>query len=170
MLALLAEEAVHGRVVADDDVVLHVGLGGAEAELDQGDLGILDLAGPAGGLLAALVKYNSVHELGVVDGTSDLLHHPDVPEVDVLGCCGVNDSEDTVDSNGGKDLRVLGYNLTTEAGGNGVDKGLAVGEVDGLGDILEDGLGALAGAEEGGGDLGGVDSLGGRSRAMTSGG
>ena len=38
VLALLPEQAVHGSVVGHDDVVLHVGLGRGQAELDQSDL------------------------------------------------------------------------------------------------------------------------------------
>ena len=63
MLTLLPQQTVHGGVITNDDVVLHVTLGGGEAELDEGDLGVLELGGASGGFLGSLVEDDSVDEL-----------------------------------------------------------------------------------------------------------
>mmetsp|Transcript_30154 Transcript_30154/g.88179 ORF Transcript_30154/g.88179 Transcript_30154/m.88179 type:complete len:417 (+) Transcript_30154:3697-4947(+) len=129
VLALVAEDAVHGGVVGNDDVVVHVGLGGREAELEEGDLGVGNLRRPAGGLGAALGEDEAVDQLGVVDGPAHLLDHPDVAQVDVGRRRGVvpEQAEDGVDGDGGQEVGVLRHDLGGEAGVDGRDEGGAVG-------------------------------------------
>jgi hypothetical protein len=61
----------------------NVGLGRGEAELDQGNLGLLHTLGTASRVRKALVKHNALHELRVFDGAAQLLDNLDVLHVDV---------------------------------------------------------------------------------------
>ena len=167
VLALVAEDAVHGGVVGNDDVVVHVGLGRREAELDQGNLGLADLGGPPGALGAALGEDEAVDQLGIVDGAAHLLDHADVAQVDVGGRRGVvpKEAQDGIDGDGGQQIRVLRHDLGREAGVDGINEGIAVGQVDGAGHVAHGRGGNVGGLHEGGGDGRGVNALGQQRRA-----
>mmetsp|Transcript_37990 Transcript_37990/g.82658 ORF Transcript_37990/g.82658 Transcript_37990/m.82658 type:complete len:307 (+) Transcript_37990:263-1183(+) len=83
VLPLVAENTVHGGIVTNHDIVVHVGLGRRQAELNEGNLGIGNLGRSAGALGAALVENKSVYQLGIINRTSHLLDHAYVPKVDV---------------------------------------------------------------------------------------
>lgn len=65
----------------------HIGLGGAQLELDQTDLGPLHPDRAAGALEHRLGENQAVDELAVLEGSSDLLDYPDVLQVHVI--CGL---------------------------------------------------------------------------------
>mmetsp|Transcript_2008 Transcript_2008/g.2991 ORF Transcript_2008/g.2991 Transcript_2008/m.2991 type:complete len:236 (+) Transcript_2008:430-1137(+) len=111
VLLLLLEDAVHGSVVIDHHVVLQVGLGGGQAELDQTNLSLF-LTGGATGEVGHLVvgEAQSVDELGIVDSAAKLHGNLDVVQVDV-GVGLVNDLKHSVHSHRGQDVGVLGHNL-----------------------------------------------------------
>lgn len=167
VLALVAKDAVHGGVVGNDDVVVHVGLGGREAELNQGNLGLGDLGGSPGALGAALGKDQTVDQFGIVDGSAHLLDHANVAQVDVGGRRGIvaEEAEDGIDGDGGEEVGVLRHDLGGEAGVDGRDEGVAVGQVDGAGHVAHGRGGEVGGLHEGRGDGRGVDALGQQGRA-----
>lgn len=161
ILALVPQNAIHGGIIGDDNVVVHVGLGRREAELDHGNFGIGDLGGSPGGLGGALLEDEAVHELGVVNGPADLFDHADVPQVDVGGGVLVlEDPQDGVDRDGREDVRVLADDLGGQTGVDCRNELLAIMQVDGFGDGLQDLGGLVRGLHEGGGDGHGVDALG----------
>mmetsp|Transcript_27810 Transcript_27810/g.65685 ORF Transcript_27810/g.65685 Transcript_27810/m.65685 type:complete len:452 (+) Transcript_27810:162-1517(+) len=159
VLPLLLEDAVHLAVVGDDDVLLDVRLGRGEAELDEADLGVGHLAGPARRVPRALREDEAVDERGLVDGAAELLHHGNVVQVDVGGGGRVDDLEDGVDGKGREDVAVVRDDLGVERGRRRLDQLLAVGEVDGHGHVLQDLLRLPGGEQEGLRDDGRVDAL-----------
>ena len=136
VLPLLLEDAIHLAVVGDDDVLLDVRLGRREAELDEADLGVGHLAGPARRVARALGEDEAVDQRGLVDGAAELLDHGDVVQVDVGGGGGVDDLEDGVDCERREDVAVVGDDLRVERGRRRLDQLVAVGEVDGHGHAL----------------------------------
>ncbi len=185
VLALLPQDLVHLVVLGDDDRVLHVGLRGREAKLDQADLRVLDGL-DAARLAEALAEAEAVDHLGVVHGPADAGHDLDVVEVDVGGRVGVDDLEHGVDGERREHLGVLRDDLGGERGAGRVDQGRALGfarrlgllggvlgawrlvrkgrqdaaEVHGRRDLFELELGLRDGAAVGLGDLGRVDAFG----------
>ena len=67
-------------------------------ELDNCDLGVLHSGGSPGGVADLLVKDETFHELGVVDGAAELLHDLHISEVDHVGLGAIDDGENGVDS------------------------------------------------------------------------
>mmetsp|Transcript_26097 Transcript_26097/g.76121 ORF Transcript_26097/g.76121 Transcript_26097/m.76121 type:complete len:252 (+) Transcript_26097:458-1213(+) len=126
VLALFTKDTVHGCVVTDDDIVLHVRLGCRQAELDEADLGVLYTGGAAGGLLRSLVEDEPVHELCVVDRASDLLDNANVVQVNVDGGRWVDDGQDRVDGDRGENIRVLVHDLGRQARVHGAHHGVPV--------------------------------------------
>lgn len=57
----------------------YVGLGRAELELDETNPSLLHSDGTASILQYRLRKDETIHQLGVLDSTSNLLDDPDVP-------------------------------------------------------------------------------------------
>lgn len=143
VLSLLFEDLVHLSVIVHDDLVVHlakvsahgtrhrhtpgreagrkhlnrpthVGLGRAQLELDQSDLGLLHPRRSARTGDDTLVECQTLDELGVVDGASDLLHDPDVSQVDV-GRGGCDETGDRGDGNGGEGGGVLRNDLERSA-------------------------------------------------------
>mmetsp|Transcript_35325 Transcript_35325/g.34356 ORF Transcript_35325/g.34356 Transcript_35325/m.34356 type:complete len:316 (-) Transcript_35325:267-1214(-) len=118
------EDSVHGVVVMDDDVVLQVGLGGAQAELDQSNFSVLDPAGAASEVGDLLVDEDeAVNEFGVIDGPAQLLGDIDVPQIHILsGDCFIIDVEDGIHSHGGEEVGVGGDHLAGEGGDRVLDQ------------------------------------------------
>mmetsp|Transcript_24755 Transcript_24755/g.44620 ORF Transcript_24755/g.44620 Transcript_24755/m.44620 type:complete len:537 (+) Transcript_24755:83-1693(+) len=161
VLALVAQDTIHGGVVAHDDVVVHVSLGSGKAELNQSNLGILDLTGPTRRLGGALVEHQAGHELGIIHGPSQLLHHPNVPQIHIDGIAGIVSQYPQHGIHGQRcqQVAVLRHHLRRQAGLHGMNERLAIVHVHRLGRLLEQ-LGALfGGLVEAGGDHGGVDAL-----------
>jgi len=69
------QEPVHLLVVADDDVVLDVGLGGRDAELHQADLGVLHAGWAPRSLAGLVVEHCARDHGGVVHRAAQLAHH-----------------------------------------------------------------------------------------------
>ncbi len=112
----------------------HVGLGGRQAELDKGDLGLVDAVHTTGSVRGALVKEDAINELRLVHcapglgqkgvenqktttpqterkhSSLELLDHADVPQVDIAGA-GRQDAQDRVHDDGAQRGRVLRDNL-----------------------------------------------------------
>jgi hypothetical protein len=96
----------------DDDVVLEIGFGSRQGELDETDLGVLDLGGTTSEVRCLLVnKDEAINELGVVDGAAKFLGNMDVAEVNIGVILLIDDSEDSIDSHGGQEVRVLRHDL-----------------------------------------------------------
>ena len=114
VLALLPQDAVHGRVVRYHHVVLHVRLGRREAELNEADLGVLDARGSPCGLLGTFVEDQTVHQLRVVDRAAHLLYDANVVQVHIGRRRWVNDRHHCVHSDGGEDLRILVHHLASQ--------------------------------------------------------
>lgn len=163
---LLLEDLVDLGVVSDHDVAVHIGLGGGQAELEEGDLGVLDL-GRASVVTADLIigEDDSVDHLDVVDGSTDLLADLDVVEVHIVIDVGVADLHHGVNGNGGQELGVLGHHLAAESSLDALDELVLVGEVYGGGHIVQDFKTSLESDGEAVRNGGGVDSLGHESGA-----
>jgi len=149
VLALGVEHPVHGAVLRDHHGVLHVRLGGGEAELDEADLGADDAAGRRGDVGGALGEDEALDDLRVLHGAAERLDDLDVVEVDVVGHGGVEHAHHGLDGEGGEDVRVGGDDLGGEGRGGGLDEGRAVLEVDGDGNGLEHLRGGREGGEKG---------------------
>mmetsp|Transcript_10330 Transcript_10330/g.25325 ORF Transcript_10330/g.25325 Transcript_10330/m.25325 type:complete len:346 (-) Transcript_10330:113-1150(-) len=159
VVALLLEDAIHLLVVADDDVVLHVGLGRADAELNERDLGVRHLGGPPRRLAAAAVQHDPLDHLRVVDRAAALLHDFDIFEIHHVGSLRVHDLEDAVDGDGREDVGVLRDDFRAQGGGGGLDQRLAVVDVQRDRHVLQDLAGFVAGFAHGVGDHRGVHAL-----------
>lgn len=112
VLSFFLEDSVHGSVVLHNDGVLDFSFGRAQAELDQGDLGVLHTGGTTSGLRGLLVgEDETFDQFSVFDGATEFLDDLDVTEisVDVLVC--IDDFQDGVDGDGAELLRVSGDDL-----------------------------------------------------------
>lgn len=98
--ALFLEDLVHLTVVVDDDLVLHVGFGWGELELDEGDLDLFYSGGTAGALAALLAEDQTLEHFGIVNDASRLLQDANVAKINVLGVCGVDRAQDGINSHG----------------------------------------------------------------------
>mmetsp|Transcript_5439 Transcript_5439/g.10695 ORF Transcript_5439/g.10695 Transcript_5439/m.10695 type:complete len:316 (-) Transcript_5439:489-1436(-) len=107
VLPLLLEDAVHLAVVGDHHVLFDVRLRRRQAELDEADLGVGHLAGPARRVPRALGEDEAIDQRGLVDGPPELLHHGDVVQVNVGGGGGVDHLVDGVDGQRREDVRVV---------------------------------------------------------------
>jgi hypothetical protein len=126
-------------------------------ELDESDLGALDLGGATGGVRSLLLEDGSVgDELSIIDRATESGDDADVTEIDVA--VGAEDAENGIDGHGGEGSGVLTNNLGVEGSDGGLDQSVAVGDIDGDGHLFEDGLSLLGGQLEVLGDLSGVDT------------
>mmetsp|Transcript_30051 Transcript_30051/g.103833 ORF Transcript_30051/g.103833 Transcript_30051/m.103833 type:complete len:565 (-) Transcript_30051:9-1703(-) len=152
VLALLAQEAVHGRVIRNDNIVLHVCLRCAQAELDQANLRLFHARRPARGLAHALREDDAVDELRVVDGAAELLHNLDVRQVhrrDTRVRRRAHHGQDGVDGDGRQRVRVLRHDLRRQARHDGVDQRRPVLQRHGPRNrVLEDALRLVGGEHE----------------------
>lgn len=132
----------------------HVRLGRRELELDDPDLGLFDASRAAGRGDDILVQEHAVHQLGVVNGATDLLDEADVAQVDVVGFGG-DEAEDRVDGDGSEDGGVLRDDLLEqsvsscresksgrthlgrETGGSGTEEVIPFVQVDGRRHVLQ---------------------------------
>jgi hypothetical protein len=132
VFTLLLKNAVHSSVVMNNNVVLKVGLGCREHKLDETDLGVLDLGGTTSEVRGLVVNEDeTINELGVVDGTAQLLRDHDVSEVDI--CVSLfNNSQDSIDCHRGKEVRVLGHDLGGERGDGILDELVTVVQINRL--------------------------------------
>ena len=113
-----------------------------------------------------LVKDETFHELGVIDGATELLHDLDIAEINHVRFSGIHDEENDVNGKGSKELGVLANDLVVEGSVGRLHEGVMVrdlngddhgGEnVDGLDDSLVEGVG----------DYGGVDAIGEEEEAL----
>mmetsp|Transcript_22466 Transcript_22466/g.48380 ORF Transcript_22466/g.48380 Transcript_22466/m.48380 type:complete len:217 (-) Transcript_22466:500-1150(-) len=144
VLPLVAQDAIHGGVVAHDDVVVHVRFRSREAELDQGDLGIIDLTRSSRRLGRSLVEYQPRHELRIVHRPAQLFHHSHVPQVDVDGLTRIRSQypQHGIHRQRREQVAVLGHHLGRQTRPYGVHERLPVVHVHRLGRPLEQ-LGAL---------------------------
>ena len=161
VLALLADDSVHGLVVADDNIRLHVTLGGADRELNQSDFGVLNTGGAASQVGRLLVdEAEAVDELRLVNGAAKFLANADVTQVDVRRGGLIDDLEDGIDCHGGEQVGMMRDNLGGEGGDSVLNERVAVFKVDRLGHIVDDFHGLLVGFLEAIRNSGGVKSLG----------
>lgn len=79
--------------------------------MNDGNLGLLDSCRSTRLRDDVLVEEDSVDELGVVDGSTDLFDESNISQVDVGGGVG-DESEDRVDGDGRDDGGVLRDNLS----------------------------------------------------------
>ena len=66
-------------------------------ELNETDLGLLDVRGPTGRLDDRLVQDDAGRQLGIIDRAADFLHDPDVAQIDVVCDRRVDDVQHRVD-------------------------------------------------------------------------
>jgi len=78
------EDLVHLSVVVDDDLVLHVGLWGAELELYQGYPGFLHPCRATSAFDDGLVEYEPFDHFAVFYRAAHFLDYPNVFEIDVV--------------------------------------------------------------------------------------
>jgi len=80
------QDSVHSRVILDDDTVFNISLGGRKAELDQGNLGILNSSGATsrmGGFIVS--KDQTFNHFSIFDSTTELLDNLDVSQINIIG-------------------------------------------------------------------------------------
>lgn len=85
------QDSVHGRVILDDDTVFNISLGGRKAELDQGNLGVLNSSGATsrvGGFIVS--KDQTFNHFGIFDSTTELLDNLDVSQINIIRDGGIN--------------------------------------------------------------------------------
>ena len=160
VLTFLANDSVHCLVVADDDVRLHITLGGADGELDKTNLGILDAGGTTSQVRGLVVNQaKTIDKFTLVDSSAKLLADLDVLQVTVSGSGLVDDFQDSIDSHWSQKLVVMGDNLGRKGSDGVLNELIAVVEVDRLGHIVDDFHGLVVGNLETIGDGGGVKTL-----------
>ena len=86
------QDSVHGIVIVDDNVVFNISLGGGQAELDQSDLGLLNLGGTTS-LVGDLIvgEDETINEFRVIDSTTLLSDNLNVIKINIVFNSGVND-------------------------------------------------------------------------------
>lgn len=137
----------------------YIGLGGRELKLDQTNLGLLDSGGATGRLDDVLGEDKTINQLGIIDGTSDLLHNANILQINVDGSGRFNDPQNSIDGNGSEQSRVLRNNLGVERGAGTLKEGLAIGKIQLCGDLGQELVGLVGSLLEGFCDGGGVDAL-----------
>lgn len=115
----------------------YIGLGGRELELDQSNLGLLDSGGATSRLNDVLGEDKTVNQLGIIDGTSDLLHNADILQINVDSSGGLDDLQDSIDGNGSEQSRVLRNNLGVERSAGTLKERLTVGKIQLCGDLSQ---------------------------------
>lgn len=129
VLALLLENLVHLAVVVDHDLVVHVGLGAAELELADGNLGLLHARRPTAAGDHVLLEHETLDKLSVIDGTTDLLDDANVAEIDSvdvhLGWAGTRAAEGCRRCTGSRvgSSRIATGGALGGAGGSGQEPG-----------------------------------------------
>mmetsp|Transcript_250 Transcript_250/g.434 ORF Transcript_250/g.434 Transcript_250/m.434 type:complete len:327 (-) Transcript_250:170-1150(-) len=118
VLALVAKYAIHGGVVADDDVVVHVRFGSREAELNQCNLGILNLTGPPRRLGGSLIKDKARHQLGIIHSPTQLFHHPDISQIDINSVTRIGSqyAQHGIHRQGSQEIAILRHHLGRKTG------------------------------------------------------
>eukprot|EP01137_Pigoraptor_chileana_P023696 Opistho-2@90426 len=132
VLALLAENAVHLRIVTDNHSVLHVCLWRREAKLDETNLGLLLARHTAGHVRNPLRKHKSIDKLAVLDGATELLYNANITEIHVDRRLGINHVQHSIHCDGGKQIRVLRDDLRVERGGCALEERFPVAELHGM--------------------------------------
>ena len=94
----------------------HIRFRWAQLELDQCNLGLFHSCRSVLTRDKVLFEHHAGDQLRVLDRAPDLLHNPNVAQVDVRGTCSGN-ARDGFDGDGGEDGRVLGNDFRIEAGG-----------------------------------------------------
>ena len=120
---LLSQDSVDILVRPHGDRVFDVGLGGGEAELDDGDFRVSHLHGAAGLSPGAVGgEHETVFDdARIFDGPAFLFGDPDITEIDVRVDFGVDDAHDGVDGERCEDLPGGGDHLRGERCGNAAD-------------------------------------------------
>jgi len=112
VLTFFLKESVHSGVVSDNDVGLEVRLGGGKGELNETNLGSLNSAGTTTVVRGLLVnETESVNELGIINGSTELGVDSNVSEVNVISGVPVNDLKYGIDGHGGEEVGVMVDNL-----------------------------------------------------------
>lgn len=92
ILSLFLQDSVHSRVVLDNDTVFDISLGSRQVELDQSDLGVLDLSGATSRVGSLVVGENeTINDFSVIDSTTELLDDLDISQIDVVSSLGIDD-------------------------------------------------------------------------------
>mmetsp|Transcript_27947 Transcript_27947/g.70123 ORF Transcript_27947/g.70123 Transcript_27947/m.70123 type:complete len:232 (+) Transcript_27947:424-1119(+) len=105
---LLPQDAVDLLVVRHNNAAVHVGFGGGQAELDEGNLGVLHARGrTVRGVVGALGEHQAAHQARVLHRAAQLLHHLDVVQVYVLVHRGVHHGQHRVHRQRGEQRGVL---------------------------------------------------------------
>ena len=84
VLALLAQQTVHLRVVVDDHLVVDVRLRSRQVELRDANLRVHYAIHAKNARVARLREHQTLHQLAVVDCPTKLLHDVDVAEVHLV--------------------------------------------------------------------------------------
>lgn len=130
VLLLFLEQTVHGSVVVNDDVALKVSLGGGERELYDTNFGVLNSSGATGKMGSLLVdKDKTIDELRVINSTAKLGGDVDVVEIGVGSGFLVNNLQNSVHSDRGKQVRVVRHDFGAEGGNSVLNKLFAVIQV-----------------------------------------
>lgn len=160
VLTLFLDDSIHGSIVADDDVGLHVALWRADRELDEADFGVLDARGAASQVRGLLVdEAETFNQLRLIDGAAKLLADVNIAKVDVSVVLLVDDPEDSIDSHGGEEVRVMRDNLRRQGSDRVLNKLVAVVQVDRDRDSVDHLHGLSVGNLEAIRDCGGVETL-----------
>ena len=88
----------------------YIGFWCAKLELNYTDLSLFHAGWATSGGDDILVQDNTVHKLGVFNGTANFLHYPDVSKVHTCGL-GRHETRDSGNSDGRKRRRVLRNDL-----------------------------------------------------------
>mmetsp|Transcript_644 Transcript_644/g.1633 ORF Transcript_644/g.1633 Transcript_644/m.1633 type:complete len:457 (+) Transcript_644:97-1467(+) len=107
VFTLFPQDAVHRRVIAHHHIVLHITLGRRQTKLDETNLGVLDVGRAARRLLRPLIEHETVDELCVIDGATDLFDNLNVVQVHVSGGVSIDHTEHGVDGYRADGVRVL---------------------------------------------------------------
>ena len=80
----MAQDLVDLLIIVDDHVVVNIGLGGGEGELNHCDFGIDQLGDTLVASGVAFGKHQSFYELDVLQSAAHLLHNFNIVEVDIF--------------------------------------------------------------------------------------
>mmetsp|Transcript_15081 Transcript_15081/g.31655 ORF Transcript_15081/g.31655 Transcript_15081/m.31655 type:complete len:341 (-) Transcript_15081:114-1136(-) len=166
VFSFVAEDAIHGGIIRHDDVVVHVRFGCRQAELNQSDLGVVDLTRPPRRLGSPLVEHQALHQFSVVHRAPQLLHHANVAQVHVgrlldLVHIAAEHRQHGIHRDGRQHVLVLTHHLGAQARLDRPHQALPLAQLHGLAHPAPQNPHALlAGAVETPGDGAGVDALG----------
>eukprot|EP01018_Ginkgo_biloba_P010928 Gb_12957 [translate_table: standard] len=133
VITLLLQNPIHLSIIGHNNILLDIGFGGRNLELNHSNLGILDSGRTTRGMADFLIKNQTPNHLGIVNSPAQFLNDLNIPQIYHIRLTRIHNIQNSVNGKGGKQGRVLAYHFTVERSAGALHQRIPISELHGYG-------------------------------------